>query len=153
MKRAFSAGLVALCIVGLTGCPKATAPAEPVKPTQPAPTPDAAPVALDQDLPRLAARATQLYQKVAEAFASAGANCAAATSDLGALQLTYADVVAANAKVLHDGRARELRTALEPHAEALDAAAKAIVESTTMAKCSADRAFTNTFDELVGAPP
>jgi len=81
----------------------------------------AAPGALDQDLPRLAQRATTLYQEVASAFATAGVDCAAATARLVALQQTYADVIAANAKILHDGRARELRAALEPHAEALDA--------------------------------
>jgi len=154
MMRAHAAGLVALCVVGLTACPPAAAPVEPAKPTPPVSPPDAAPmVALDQDLPRLAKRATSLYQNIAEAFATVGVDCAAATARLRALQETYADVVAANAKVLHDGRARELRAALEPHAETLDAAAKSIVDSQTMAKCSPDRAFTDTFDELVGAPP
>lgn len=154
MMRALAAGLLALCVVGLTACPPAAAPVEPTKPTQPIAPPDAAPmVALDQDLPRLAQRATKLYQNVAEAFATVGVDCAAATARLRALQQTYADVVTANAKVLHDGRARELRAALEPHAEALDAAAKAIVDSKTMANCSPDRAFTDSFDDLVGAPP
>ncbi len=155
MMRALSAVLAVLCVVGLVACPPAAAPVEPVKPTQPTAPPDAAPppVPLDQDLPRLAERATKLYQEVAAAFTAAGENCSDATAKLGALQQTYADVIAANAKVLQEGRARALRTALEPHAEALDAAAKTIVASKTMAKCSADRAFTNTFDELVGAPP
>jgi len=156
MMRALAAGLAALCVVGLSACPPAAAPVEPAKPTQPTPPPpDAAPppVALDQDLPRLAQRATTLYQEVASAFATAGVDCAAATARLVALQQTYADVIAANAKILHDGRARELRAALEPHAEALDAAAKAIVDSPTMSKCSQDRTFTDTFDALVGAPP
>lgn len=155
MMRALSVALAALCLVGLVACPPAAAPVEPVKPTQPTPPADAAPapVALDQDLPRLAERATKLYQEVAASFAAAGENCADATTRLAALQKIYADVITANAKVLHDGRARALRMALEPHAEALDSAAKAIVESKTMATCSADRTFTNTFDELVGAPP
>ena len=156
MMRALATGLAALCVVGLSACPPAAAPVEPAKPTQPTPPPpDAAPppVALDQDLPRLAQRATTLYQEVASAFATAGVDCAAATTRLVALQQTYADVIAANAKILHDGRARELRAALEPHAEALDAAAKAIVDSPTMSKCSQDRTFTDTFDALVGAPP
>ena len=155
MMRALSAVLAALCVVGLAACPPAAAPIEPVKPTQPTPPPDAppAPVALDQDLPRLAERATKLYQEVAAAFAAAGENCTDATTRLSTLQKANADVIAANAKVLHDGRARALRMALEPHAEALDAAAKAIVDSKTMTKCSGDRTFTDTFDELVGAPP
>jgi len=156
MMRALAVGLAALCVAGLAACPPAAAPQPPpAKPTQPTPTPDAPPPSgqLDQDLPRLAQRATLLYQEVASAFTSAGADCAAATTRLRALQTTYADVIAANAKILHDGRARELRAALEPHAEALDAAAKAIVDSKTMSTCSQDRTFTDTFDELVGAPP
>jgi len=155
MTRLNVAALGVLCVLVYSGCPPAATPVEPVKPTQPAPPPDAppAPIALDQDLPRLAERATALYQEVAAAFAAAGENCADATTRLSALQKANADVIAANAKVLHEGRARALRMALEPHAEALDAAAKAIVQSKTMAACSADRTFTNTFDELVGAPP
>ncbi len=154
MMRAHVATLAALCVVGLTACPPAAAPVEPAKPTPlvailtPAP-----PVALDQDLPRLAQRATRRYQDVAEVFTLVGVDSPAATTRLRALQPTYADVVTANAKVLHDGRAGELRAALEPHAEALDAAAKAIVDSRTMTTCSPDRAFVDTFDELVGAPP
>jgi hypothetical protein len=108
---------------------------------------------LDRDLPRLAERATRLYQDVVQVFASAGEDCAAATTKLAAMQKTYADVVAANAKVLHDGRAKELRVALEAHADDLDAAARSIVGSPTMKHCSPDHAFTDAFDELVGAPP
>ena len=117
-----------------------------------APTPDA-PISLDQDLPRLAARATRLYQDVAAAFAAAGEDCAAAIAKIATLQTEYADVITANAKVLHDGRARELRAALDPHATELDAAAKAIIDSNTMRRCSPDRAFADSFDKLVGAPP
>ncbi|MBA3455960.1 MAG: hypothetical protein H0T42_22875 [Deltaproteobacteria bacterium] len=148
------AALAALCVVALTAClppTPAVPPAPPPRTVAPAGPPPVVP--LDQDLPRLAQRATKLYQDVAEGFAAAGVDCAAATTRLRTLQQTYADVVAANAKVLHDGRARELRAALEPHAETLDTAAKAIVDSPTMANCSPDRTFTDTFDELVGAPP
>ncbi len=143
----------------LAACPKpAPAPKQPPPPTggsgSAAPPPDAAPTgALDQDLPRLATRATKLYQDVAAAFTAAGEDCAAASAKLAALQTEYADVIAANAKVLHDGRARELRAALEPHATDLDAAAKSIVDSKTMKKCSPDRAFADSFDKLVGSPP
>lgn len=147
-----------LALGGLAACPPRTTAPVPVTPPQQQPhvaPADAAlvPVTLDRDLPRLAARATKLYQDVVVVFTASGEDCAAAAAKLGALQTTYADVVAANAKVLHDGRARELRAALEPHADALDAAAKAIVESKTMTKCSGDRAFTDAFDNLVGAPP
>jgi hypothetical protein len=149
-------------LVAAAGCPRpAPPPPRPAEPTagsgsavaQPPPVDAGPPGALDRDLPRLATRATKLYQDVAAAFGTAGEDCAAATARITALQTEYADVVAANAKVLHDGRARELRAALEPHAEALDAAAKAIVDSKTMRKCSPDRAFADAFDKLVGSPP
>ena len=131
-------------------------PSTPVAPTPPpsAPPPDAAvPLPLDRDLPALARRATQLYVETARAFADAGDDCAAATARLSELQATHADVIAANAQVLHEGRARELRVALEPHAAELDAAAKAIVESPTMSACAQDAAFADALDRLVGAPP
>ncbi|MDB4963738.1 MAG: hypothetical protein JWP01_3737 [Myxococcales bacterium] len=159
MMREHTALLAALSVGILLGACGHPAPQEPATPTTPAPAPVVAidapqePVALDQDLPRLAERATRLYQEVAQAFVTTGSDCAAATAKLRELQQTYADVIAANAKVLHDGRARQLRVALEPHAAALDASAKAIVDSKTMQACSQDRAFTNSFDELVGAPP
>jgi len=144
----------------LAACPRSAPGPEPRTTTTPAggsgsaaPSPDAATATLDQDLPRLASRAARLYQEVAAAFGAAGEDCAAATAKLGTLQAEYADVIAANAKVLHDGRARELRAALEPHAAELDASAKAIVDSTTMRRCSPDRAFADSFDKLVGAPP
>jgi hypothetical protein len=154
MMRALAAGLVALCVGGLVACRPAAAPVEPTKPPPPISSPDAAPiVALDQDLPRLAERSTRLYQDIAAAFASVGVDCSAAVVQLRALQQSNAEVVTAIAKVLHDGRAREMRAALEPHQEMLGAAAKAIAESSTMTKCESDRAFTDTFDQLVGAPP
>ncbi len=148
MSRVLSIALV------LAAC-RHPAPAPPPAPPPPpaAPVDAGPPLPLDRDLPRLAERATRLYQDVAAAFAASGIDCAAATTKVGALQRTYADVVVANAKVLHDGRAKELRAALESHADVLDAAARAIVESPTMKQCSSDRAFTDAFDALVGAPP
>lgn len=85
-------------------------------------------------------------------FATARADCTVATVRLREIQPVYAEVAAANAKVLHRGAARALRAALEPHATRLDAAAKAIASSETMASCSVDREFTGAFDTLVGAP-
>lgn len=127
------------------------------RPPQPAPTgtshvapADAAVTApLDQDLPRLAARTLAMDQDVAKLFAAVGEDCAVATAKLGAFEgATYHDAVAANAKVLHDGRAKELRVTLEPHAEPIDFAAKSIAQSATMAKCSADVGFEKAFDAL-----
>lgn len=148
MTRALSVALIA------TACGASPPAVEPGPPPPPVVVIDAAPpLPLDQDLPRLAKRATALYRDVAQAFEAAGEDCAVATSKLEALQATYADVIAANAKVLHENRARDLRVALEPHAAVLDAAAQAIVQSKTMAACAAVPAFTDTFDALVGAPP
>ena len=108
---------------------------------------------LDRDLPRLALKSVALYEAVVAVFRSAGANCAAATTQLTDLRATYADVTVANTKVLHEGRARELKAALAKYDDKLDAAAKEIVGSQTMSKCTSDRAFTKAFDDLVGAPP
>jgi ABC-type transporter Mla subunit MlaD len=112
---------------------------------------DAAP--LDQDLSRLAERSLAMYQDVAKAFAATGQDCAAATARLRQLAAAYRDVVTANAKVLHDGRAKQLRAALEPHDEAFNRSAQAVVQSPTMSSCSRDAAFAKAFDELLEAPP
>lgn len=147
-----------LAIVVASACgpkPDATRPDPGAGRLAHAPPADAAPAppALDQDLPRLATRALELYSAVASAFVATGEDCAAATAKLGALATTYADVVTANAHVLHAGRARELRDALAVHQEAFDTAAQSIVKSKTMAACAPDHAFEQTFDRLVGSPP
>ena len=108
---------------------------------------------LDGDLYKLAERSVKLYEAVAHAFEIAGEDCAAAAGKLAELQQTYADVVTANAKVLHDGRAQNLKVALKHYDDKLDAAAKAIMSSKTLRKCSTDAAFARSFDLLVGAPP
>ena len=118
--------------------------------------PDAAPLAngpLDRDLPRLAQKSLALYEAVVAVFRAAGANCAQATKQLVELRATYADVGVATAKVLHEGRARELKAALVKYEDQLAAAAKEISASQTMAKCTTDRGFTKAFDDLVGSPP
>jgi len=112
---------------------------------------DAAP--LDQDLPRLVERALVMYHAVADALAASGEDCAAATAKLGQLAGTYRDVVVANAKVLHDGRAKQLQTALAPHLEDFDRTAQAIMHGPTIATCAQDAAFAKAFDELLEAPP
>ncbi|HEU4730323.1 MAG TPA: hypothetical protein VFT22_20640 [Kofleriaceae bacterium] len=108
---------------------------------------------LDQDLPRLVERAITMYQDISRAFAASGSDCAAATRRLGQLASAYRDVTTANAKVLHDGRAKELKAALEPRAEAFDAGARQILAAPTMSKCAQDPAFTKALDELLGASP
>jgi hypothetical protein len=109
--------------------------------------------ALDQDLPRLAQRSLVMYEDVARTFAASGEDCAAAAAKLGQLAGTYREVVTANAKVLHDGRAKQLRAALDPYGESFDRSARAIVQSPTMSKCARDPAFAKAFDDLLEAPP
>lgn len=153
MTRVLSIALLVLGC-GHPAPPAATPGDTHVPPAHTAPAADAAPGGpLDRDLPRLAERAVKLYQDIVAAFAEGGEDCAAVTAKLTALKASYADVTAANAKILHEGRARELRAALDPHAAELEPAAKAIVDSPTMKKCGSDRAFADTFDSLVGAPP
>jgi hypothetical protein len=128
------------------------------KPVEPAPVVVAADAAvdagpLDQDLPRLAERSLAMYKDVAQALAQSGDDCKAATSRLGQLATEYRDVATANAKVLQDGRAKQLRAALDPHNADFDRAAQAVMQSPTMSKCSQDRAFAQAFDELLAAPP
>jgi len=146
--------LIALCAAAGCGSGKPSGGPGPTPPTN---TPaDAAPAdaaPLDRDYPQLATRAIALYEAVAESFRAAGEDCARATTRLGELAATYRDVVTANRKILREGRARELKPALAAHADRFDAAAKSIVESPTMAKCSSDPAFEQAFDDLVGAPP
>jgi hypothetical protein len=108
---------------------------------------------LDRDLPRLVERAIAMYQDIARAFAASGGDCPAATARLGQLARTYREVTAGNAKVLHDGRAAELKAALEPRADAFDAGARQILSSPTMSRCAQDPAFTKALDELLGASP
>jgi hypothetical protein len=110
-------------------------------------------VPLDQDLPQLAQRSLAMYQDVAKAFAASGEDCAAAAGRLGQLAGIYHDVALANAKVLRDGRARQLQAALDPHGEAFDDAARAIMQSPTMSKCAQTPAFAKAFDALLEAPP
>ncbi|MBA3396553.1 MAG: hypothetical protein H0T89_28235 [Deltaproteobacteria bacterium] len=128
-------------------------PAGPITaaPADAGPPADAA--TLDRDLPRLAERSVRLYEAVAALLQAAGEDCAAATVELRNVQQVYNEVVIANAKVLHEGRARELKAALAPFDDQFDAAAKQIVGAPTLAKCVHDHAFTKAFDELVGAPP
>jgi hypothetical protein len=111
-----------------------------------------APVALDQDLPRLAQRAAKMFADVAAAFATAGEDCTAATTMLRSLAATHADVVAANHKVVRDGRGMQLKLALRDHEQQLDAAAKSIMTGKTMAACATDEAFVKAYDELVSPP-
>lgn len=145
-----------IAIVGAIACSAKPPPARPAESKPGAATSSAGPAespALDQDLPRLVDRSLAMYRDVAQALAASGNDCAAATDKLRQLAGTYREVVRANAKVLHDGRARQLKAALEPHNEDFDRSAQAIVQSPVMAACSTGPAFSRAFDELLEAPP
>ncbi|MEO8843916.1 MAG: hypothetical protein ABI591_17285 [Kofleriaceae bacterium] len=118
-----------------------------------------APVALDDDLDRLAELSTRMYQAIAKVLgepstAPHDGDCAAVAAKLDAITHDDAEVIAANAKVLHAGhpKIQALKTALEPHQAELDAAAQTIGASQTMKTCSSDPAFEKATDRLLGEP-
>lgn len=115
--------------------------------------PPSGPPGLDRDYDQLADRAVKLYEDVGEAFHAAGEDCEAATAKLNELSAANRDVITANAKVLHEGRARELKKALAKLDERFNAAAKHIMESQTLSLCAHYPQFTQAFDELVATPP
>jgi CxxC motif-containing protein (DUF1111 family) len=141
---------IVIAIAAAAGC--SGKPPPPVQVTEPAPVADAA-VALDQDLPRLVERSLAMYRDVAKALADNPEDCGAAAGKLGQLAGVYREVVTANAKVLHDGRAKQLKAALEPHGEAFDRSAQAIMHSPALARCAQEPAFATAIDELLEAPP
>jgi hypothetical protein len=140
----------AAAMIALAAC----AAAAPIPPPRP---PIAAPIApppplvepprpLDQDLPRLAGAVLALQQEVGRALAMP--DCAGATGKLASLQPRYAEVIVAAGKVMRDGRAPELRRAVEPHQADFDAAARAIAQSPALASCAEDHGFAAALDGL-----
>jgi hypothetical protein len=112
----------------------------------------AAPLPLDQDLPRLAERALKLYRDWKTAFAEAGTDCSLAAARMNAIADANADLIEANRRLYRDSHERvtQFRAELAKHQTELDASAQAIVESPTMAKCSMDPAFARALDRLGG---
>jgi len=139
----------------VVGCGHAAPPAAPppvVGATHAAPPDAAIDASLEEDLPALAARAVKLYQDWQRAMEEANGDCAAATTKVNALADANADVIAANARIQRAGHDKivQLRAALEVHAAELDASAKAIVQSPTMAACAHDAAFAHAIDRIGG---
>lgn len=143
------AWLLAIAACSGTAPPPAQRVAAPPPVVIDAAVPDAA---LDQDLPRLVERSLAMYRDVVAALAAGGSDCAAAAARLRELAGAHRDVVVANAKVVRDGRSEQLRTALAPHGDAFDAAARDVMQSPTMARCANEPAFTRAFDELFSQP-
>jgi hypothetical protein len=110
--------------------------------------------ALEDDLPRLAARAVLMFQAWQHALADAGEDCAKATANVDAVAAQYADVIAANKRVLKAGheRIKALKEALAPHDAEMDAAAEGIAHAKAMAACAGDPAFAKATDRIGGAP-
>ncbi|HUJ59709.1 MAG TPA: hypothetical protein VLX92_14490 [Kofleriaceae bacterium] len=151
----------AACVVAIAtlgaACGHAAPPPPPpthIVPPDAGAAPDAAPVALEDDLPALAVRAVKLYQDWQAALAAAGDDCAAAAKALDALAERDADVIAANARVLHGPRERiqALRAELDKHGAELDVAAQSIAHAPAMTSCSGDAAFARATDRIGGEP-
>lgn len=117
---------------------------------QPAHTSSA--MALEDDLPRLAERMAKLYRDWKQAFAEAGTNCAAATSRMNALVDANRDLREASQRLLRAGHAKvqAFRAERAKYDTEIDANAKAIFESPTLAKCKQDAAFSRALDRLGG---
>jgi hypothetical protein len=145
------AGLAFLAI----GCGHPAAPAS--QPTTPQPAvvvaPDAAaPLPLDEDLPRLADRAVKLYQDWERAFSAAGTNCADAATRMNALAEANADLIAANQRLSRAGheKIKAPRAELEKRSAEIDPAAQAIMTGPTMSACKSDAAFNTALERLAG---
>jgi len=140
-----------LAIVIALGCgshPPATEATRPPPPVDAAV--DAAP--LDHDLDRLAARSVEMFDALARVLGAAGDDCAGATVQLGQLEARYADVIAANARVLHDGRELQLKLALRHYDERFQAAAKRVMAAPVLVVCARDAGFTAAYERLAGPP-
>ncbi|MCW5808490.1 MAG: hypothetical protein KIT31_39430, partial [Deltaproteobacteria bacterium] len=94
-----------------------------------------------------------LFEEIVKVFDQAGEDCSAAAAGLDQLRTRYGEVTVANAQVLREGRAMELKLALRPYDDRFEAAAKAIASSKTMRACAMDGTFARAFDALVGPPP
>lgn len=154
MWRVLCVHIIALGCGHAAGPPPAPPPGPPPAARADAGPPDA-PLALEDDLPRLAARALQLSQAWAHALADAGEDCAKATANVEAVAAQYTDVLAANLKVLHAGRdkVKALREAVAAHQAEFDAAGAAIAHSKAMAACAGDPAFARAIDHVGGSEP
>jgi hypothetical protein len=147
----------ALFAVGCGHAAPAAAPAPGTTHTSRAPDAaiDSGPPKLEDDLPRLAERAVAMFQAWQRALADAGEDCHAAAAKLDQLAIEFADVIAANARVVHAGhdKVKSLRAELAKHEQQMDAAAEAIAHSKTMASCASDPQFARAIDRIGGEPP
>lgn len=153
----YAARVLRLTFVVIVGCggrsanPIVTTPPPPVDAGAPVEPPPPGP--LDQNLDRLAERSVTLYGEIATAFDAAGENCGVAATKLDQLTRAHAEVIAANLKVLDEGREMQLKIALRRFDEQFQKSAKAIIQSKTIAACFQDAAFVKALEGLVGPRP
>jgi hypothetical protein len=114
---------------------------------------DAAPPPLDEDLPRLAASWSAMYQDLALALAGSGTDCSVAIAKIGDLQARYWVIAATNAKVVAAGHGAELHAVIAPLDGQIGTAIDSIAASSAVASCAHDARFTAALDKLVGARP
>src|SRR5580704_2028979 len=141
-----------LLFAALAGCSHGAPPSRNSRELANAPAdasvpPDAA--ALDDDLARLAARSTQLYQELAASLVDA-TDCAADASKVETIETSYVDVIAANARVTRASRdkALALKDALVPFEPALGSAMHAIADAPIVKQCARDARFSAAIDQL-----
>lgn len=137
-----------LCLAFVIACgqpgAQGTTASTPAQPTAQKP--------LEDDLPRLAERMAKLYREWKQAFAETGTDCATATARMNALAEANRDLMQATKRVLQAGHARvkAFRVEREKYDAEIDANAKSIFESPTLAKCKNDAAFSRALDRLGG---
>jgi hypothetical protein len=151
-------------LLAIVACGHPAPAAQPPRPAQPIraldaapPLPLDAPLALEDDLPRLATRAVHLFEDWRKALDDAHGDCTAAAKAVDAVADSYADVIAANTRVLHAGHARvvALKTALKPYDADMDAAAAGIAADlqSLVPKCESVPELGRALDRVGGAPP
>jgi hypothetical protein len=127
--------------------PTPTPIAAPLAPVVVAPPP-APPLPLDQDLPRLVDRLLAMYQAIGDALIG---TCDEVTARLATL--SFDDVPAAIAKVLHDGRGGDLHAALARRDPRFAELGRRITESPVIASCAGNEVFTAALDKVIGRAP
>jgi hypothetical protein len=137
-----------LALVAAMACKSAPSPS-PAPPPPPrvveAPPPPPPPPPLDRDPSRLVDRLLAMFTDVPAALVGP---CDGVKAALAGLSDRYADVIAANAKVVSEGRAGELRAAIVARRDEVAAAGRAMMTALTKASCGSDPDFIAAFDKV-----
>ncbi len=89
-------------------------------------------------------------EAIATALDKRGTDCAGAAQDLDAITGRFADLLAANAAMMADGRRDQLKAAIALRQADLDAAATKVFAGPTLPACKDDAAFVRAFDHALG---